>query len=162
MTVSPAQMQLINESVYRYFGTNAKILTNSYTDEEWGAYYEGKIEPFAVQLSLVMSNMTFSPREISHGNSILFSANRLQYAKTETKIAVSTQLFDRGLINRNSVMDIFNMPHVEGGDKYYIRKEYAEVSQLGKETDNADSRNTGIQGNAGSADTAVNNTDETN
>lgn len=106
--------------------------------------------------------MTFSPREISHGNSILFSANRLQYAKTETKIAVSTQLFDRGLINRNSVMDIFNMPHVEGGDKYYIRKEYAEVSQLGKETDNADSRNTGIQGNAGSADTAVNNTDETN
>lgn len=162
VTVSPAQMQLINESVYRYFGTNAKILTNSYTDEEWGAYYEGKIEPFAVQLSLVMSNMTFSPREISHGNSILFSANRLQYAKTETKIAVSTQLFDRGLINRNSVMDIFNMPHVEGGDKYYIRKEYAEVSQLGKETDNADSRNTGIQGNAGSADTAVNNTDETN
>lgn len=162
VTVSPAQMQLINESVYRYFGTNAKILTNSYTDEEWGAYYEGKIEPFAVQLSLVMSNMTFTPREISHGNSILFSANRLQYAKTETKIAVSTQLFDRGLINRNSVMDIFNMPHVEGGDKYYIRKEYAEVSQLGKETDNADSRNTGIQGNAGSADTAVNNTDETN
>jgi hypothetical protein len=29
-------------------------------------------------------------------------------------------------------MDIWNMPHVEDGDKYYIRKEYAEISQLGK------------------------------
>lgn len=24
------------------------------------------------------------------------------------------------------------MPHVEGGEKYYIRKEYTEVSELGK------------------------------
>ncbi len=29
-------------------------------------------------------------------------------------------------------MDIWNMPHVEDGEKYYIRKEYTEVSQLGK------------------------------
>ena len=27
-------------------------------------------------------------------------------------------------------MDIWNMPHVEGGDKYYIRKEYTEISEL--------------------------------
>ena len=27
-------------------------------------------------------------------------------------------------------MDIWNMAHVEDGDKYYIRKEYTEVSQL--------------------------------
>lgn len=30
-------------------------------------------------------------------------------------------------------MDIWNMPHVENGDKYYIRKEYTEVSELGKD-----------------------------
>ena len=29
-------------------------------------------------------------------------------------------------------MDIWNMAHVEDGDKYYIRKEYTEVSRLGK------------------------------
>lgn len=72
-------------------------------------------------------------REITCGNSIVFSANRLQYASNTTKLQVSTQLFDRALLNRNSVMDIWNMPHVENGDKYYIRKEYTEVSELGKD-----------------------------
>ena len=76
--------------------------------------------------------MTFTPRELAHGNAITFSANRLQYASNNTKLRVSTQLFDRGLLNRNGVMDIWNMAHVEDGDKYYIRKEYTEVSELDK------------------------------
>lgn len=46
--------------------------------------------------------------------------------------SVSTQLFDRALLNRNGVMDIWNMAHVEDGEKYYIRKEYTEVSKLHK------------------------------
>lgn len=139
-TAAPEQMALINENVFRYFGTNQAILTNSFDEDEWNAYYEGKIEPFALQLSLVMSHMTFTQREIGCGNSIIFSANRLQYASNSTKLQVSTQLFDRGLMTRNQIMDIWNMPHVEGGDKYYIRKEYTEVSKLGEETeeDNAD------------------------
>ena len=79
-----------------------------------------------------MSNMSFTERERACGNAIMFSANRLQYASNATKLQVSTQLFDRALLNRNGVMDIWNMAHVEDGDKYYIRKEYTEVSQLGK------------------------------
>ena len=119
--------------MFNYFGTCLEILQNRYTEDQWNAYYEGKIEPFALQLSLVMSNMTFTPREIAHGNAITFTANRLQYASNQTKLNISTQLFDRGLLNRNGVMDIWNMAHVEGGEKYYIRKEYTEISQLGKE-----------------------------
>ena len=46
------------------------ILQNKYTEDEWNAYYEGKIEPFAIQLSLVMSNMTYTARELSFGNAI--------------------------------------------------------------------------------------------
>lgn len=144
-TVNALQMQQINENVFTYFGTNTKILQNSFTEDEWNAYYEGKIEPFAIRLSLVMSNMTYTQREIAFGNAITFTANRLQYASNQTKLSISTQLFDRGLLNRNGVMDIWNMAHVEGGDKYYIRKEYAEVSELGKEaTPNASSEGTGI------------------
>ena len=123
-------MAQINENVFNYFGTNAAILQNKYTEDDWNAYYEGKIEPFAIQLSLVMSNMTYTARELSFGNAITFTANRLQYASNQTKLNISTQLFDRGLLNRNGVMDIWNMAHVEDGDKYYIRKEYCEVSQL--------------------------------
>lgn len=129
-TVNALQMQQINENVFIHFGTNMDILTNKYNENTWNAYYEGKIEPFAIQLSIVMSNMTYTPTEINRGNMITWTANRLQYASNSTKLQVSTQLFDRALLNRNGVMDIWNMAHVEGGDKYYIRKEYTEVSQL--------------------------------
>ena len=113
-----------------HFGTNMDILTNKYDENTWNAYYEGKIEPFAIMLSIVMSNMTFSQNEINRGNMITWTANRLQYASNATKLQVSTQLFDRALLNRNGVMDIWNMAHVDDGEKYYIRKEYTEVSQL--------------------------------
>ena len=131
-TPNALQMQQIQDNVCTHFGTNMDILQNKFNEETWNAYYEGKIEPFAIQLSLVMSNMAFSQRELAHGNAITFSSNRLQYASNATKLQVSTQLFDRALLNRNGVMDIWNMPHVEDGEKYYIRKEYTEVSQLGK------------------------------
>ena len=132
------QTQQIQDNVCTHFGTNLDILQNKFNEDTWNAYYEGKIEPFAIQLSLVMTNMTFTQREIACGNAITFSANRLQYASNSTKLQVSTQLFDRALLNRNGVMDIWNMPHVEGGEKYYIRRDYIEVSELektGKQTE---------------------------
>lgn len=136
-TINANQMMQIKENVFDYFGVSEGIIQNKYNEDEWNAFYEGAIEPFALQLSLVMTNMTFTEHQISCGNSIIFTANRLQYASNQTKLSISTQLFDRGLINRNAVMDIWNMAHVENGDKYYIRKEYTEVSQLGKEEINA-------------------------
>ena len=134
-TPNVLQMQNIQENVCTHFGTNMDILQNKFNEETWNAYYEGKIEPFAIQLSLVMSNMSFTERERACGNAIMFSANRLQYASNATKLQVSTQLFDRALLNRNGVMDIWNMAHVEDGDKYYIRKEYTEVSELKNSTE---------------------------
>lgn len=131
-TVNALQMKQIDENVFNYFGTSTEIIQNKYSEDQWNAYYEGKVEPFAIQLSLVISNMLFSMKELSYGNTVAFTANRLQYASNQTKLQVSTQLFDRALINRDGVMDIWNMAHVEGGEKFYIRKEYAEVSQLGK------------------------------
>jgi hypothetical protein len=59
------------------------------------------------------------------------SANRLQYASNTTKLNVSVQLFDRGLITVNQVMDIWNMAHVEGGDERKIRGEYVELDEEG-------------------------------
>ena len=144
MVVNPKQQELIRASVFEYFGTNEKILTNTYNEDEWKAYYEGFIEPFAIQLSLVLTSMTFTPEEIAAGASIIATANRLQYASNQTKLNVVTQLFDRGFLTHNQGLEIFNMSPVEDGDKHYIRKEYTEVSNLdavddtSKEGDNGD------------------------
>lgn len=131
--VDPEQMKLIQDRAFYYFGTNENILKNKVVGDDWAAYYEGKIEPFALQLSQAMTCMTFTAKEIARENAVVWSANRLQYMTNADKLQVSSQMFDRGILSTNDVMDIWNLPHVPGGDKRYIRKEYIETSQLGKE-----------------------------
>ena len=128
--VNPRQQEYIRDSVYEYFGTNSKILTNTYTEDEWDAYYEGKIEPFAIQVSQVLSHMTFTPSDLSSGNMILATTNRLQYASNSTKLQVVTELFDRGFLTHNQGLEIFNLSPMEGGDKHFIRREYTEIDKL--------------------------------
>ena len=128
--VDPEQMQIIQTRVLNYFGSNDDVLQNKAVGDTWSAYYEGKIEPFSVQLSQAMTTMTYSANERTRGNGIHWSANRMQYMSNADKLQTSTQLFDRGILSTNGVMDIWNLPHVEDGDKRYIRKEYTEISQL--------------------------------
>ena len=128
--VDPDQVKVIENRVYTYFGTNAKILLNQASGDDWSAYYEGKIEPFALQLSTAMTCMTYMASLRARKNAIVWTANRLQYMTNQDKLQVSSQLFDRGILSTNDVMDIWQLPHVPDGDKRYIRKEYTEISQL--------------------------------
>lgn len=160
------QMKLIQTNVYNYFGTNEKILQNSFNEEEFNAYYEGKLEPFALQLGLVISNMTFTQKEIAFGNQTVFTSNRMQYASNATKLQVSTQLFDRGILSTNDVMDIWNMPNVEGGDDRFIRLEYTNINDLGKEKigggNSANQTGAGVQEPADSTASAGTGSDKKN
>ena len=131
--IDSEQMDQVKTNVYNYFGTNEDILQNKFDENTWNAYYEGKIEPFSTQLSLVLTNMLFTENEKSFGNQVMLTANRMQYASNQTKLQVSTSLFDRGILSTNDVMDIWNLPHVEDGDKRYIRREYTDVENLDKE-----------------------------
>lgn len=127
--IDSEQMNHIKTNVFNYFGVSEDIIQNKFTEDNWNAFYEGKIEPFSLQLGLVMTNMTFTDNEVAHGNEIMFTSNRLQYASNATKLQVSTQLFDRGILSTNQVMEIWNMPPVEDGDDRYIRKEYGKVGE---------------------------------
>ena len=130
--VDPEQMELIQTRVFNYFGCNEDVLQNKTVGDEWSAYYEGKIEPFALQLSQAMTCMSFDEKQRvgKKARAIVWSANRLQYMTNADKLQVSSQMFDRGILSTNDVMDIWNLPHVTDGDKRYIRKEYTEISQL--------------------------------
>lgn len=128
--VDDKQMQQIKDNVFDYFGTNEKILRNQFTSDEWNAYYEGKIEPFAIEASLVHSGMLFNDLEIAQGNEVIFSANRLQYMSNKEQLEMITSLFDRGFLSQNEGREILNMTPVENGDVYYIRKEYCSKDML--------------------------------
>ena len=129
--VDSEQMKLIEGRVYTYFGCSEKVLRNQASGDDWSAYYEGKVEPFALQLSQAMTCMTYTANQRTRNNAIFWSANRLQYMTNQDKLQVSQGLFDRGILSTNGVMDIWHLPHVTDGDKRYIRKEYTEISQLG-------------------------------
>ena len=132
--VDAEQMEIIQTRVLNYFGCNEDVLQNKTVGDTWSAYYEGKIEPFAIQLSQAMTCMTYTELERKRNNAIVWSANRLQYMTNPDKLQVSSQMFDRAILSINMVMDIWNLPHVEDGDKRYIRKEYIEISQLDEVT----------------------------
>ena len=123
-TVDAEQMKLIRDEVYEYFGVNEDILQNRAYGDSWAAFYEGAIEPFAIQFSDVMTKMLFTFREQSEGNRVMATSNRLQYLSNADKLNVSAQMLDRGIMTINDVREIWNLPPVEGGDVRIIRGEH--------------------------------------
>lgn len=122
-------MAAIKANVFEYFGVNEDILQNKAIGDSWNAFYEGCIEPFAIQLSDVMTKMLFTFREQSQGNTVVATSNRLQYMSNADKLNVSAQLLDRGIMSINDVRDIWNLPPVEGGDRRIIRGEYYDANE---------------------------------
>lgn len=125
------QQTLIDENVEKYFGVSKKVIKHEFTnDYEWNSYYEGVIEPILIKLGEEVTKMIYSSSQIKAGNEVYFTANRLQYMSNESKLQFSTQMFDRGIIDGNTVCDVWNLPHYQDGDKRYIRKEYAQIDKL--------------------------------
>ena len=129
-------MKAIRESVNEYFGVNEDVLTNAAFGDKWSAFYEGVIEPFAIQASEVMTRMLFTFREQTEGNGVMLTANRLQYMTNADKLNVSAQMLDRGIMSINEIREIWQLPPVDGGDERIIRGEYynADERVTGEET----------------------------
>ena len=133
-TVDQAQTEAINRNVCNYFGVNEDIMQGKAKGEELDAFFNSTIEPFAVQLSEVLTKMTYTLRERNTGNEILCTANRLQYMTPSQKVAVVQQMGDRGMLTVNEGRELFNYPPIEGGDTTMIRGEYYNgADKLGEE-----------------------------
>lgn len=128
--VDADQMAVINKAVYEYYGVNEEILMNKAFGDQWAAFYEGAVEPFAIQFSEVMTKMFFTLREQTNGNGVIATANRLQYLSNADKLAVSAQMADRGLMTRNEIREIWNLAPLPEpiGNQLPIRGEYYNVS----------------------------------
>ena len=136
--VKAEELKIIQDNVFQYFGVNEDVLTNKAYGDAWTAFYEGAIEPFAIQFSEVMSTMLFTSNERSRGNKVMATSNRLQYMSNADKLNVSSQMLDRGIMSINDVREIWNMPPVEGGDVRIIRGEYYNADDKVNEENNDD------------------------
>ena len=64
----------------------------------------------------------------------MFSANRLEFASNQTKLNVSTALFDRGIWCGNQVAEVFQSPSYPGGERHVIRGEYIDLDLISEHT----------------------------
>ena len=119
-TASAAEAEAYRERVYRYFNINENIVKSKYTEAEYDAFYESRIEPFLVALSLELTYKIFTERERAFGNEVWYESNRLQFASAKTKISM-VALVDRGLMTPNEYRALFNMAPYEGGDEFVLR-----------------------------------------
>ena len=121
-------MQETVQRIYNFFNTNEKIIQSKYNEDEWTAYYESEIEPFAMQLAGEYTRKLFSRRERGFGNKIIFESSSLQYASLSTKMDL-VQMVDRGAMTPNEWRSILSLGPIEGGSKPIRRLDTALVKE---------------------------------
>lgn len=132
-TVNADELKLIYTNVQNYFGVSEKVLQNSLVGDEWSAFYEGALEPFAVMLGDGLGKMLFTEKERAFGSGVIVSSNRLQYLTNADKLNISAQMADRGIMNRDEIRDIWNLGPLPNGQgkAYTIRGEYYLIDENG-------------------------------
>lgn len=129
-TIDPEQTKLINDNVFKYFGVNEKIMRNEADSAMLDAFFNGAIEPFAVQFSESMTRAIFSERERATGSCLMANANRLQFMSISAKTSLAQLMLDRGVMSINEARELFNFAPVEGGNMRTIRGEYKDAGDV--------------------------------
>lgn len=138
--VDADQMKIIQTNVYNYFGVNEKILQNSASPEELDAFYNGALEPLAIQLAEELTRMLFTRDERSRGAEVRVTSDRLQYMSTADKIATIKELGDRGMILIDEARELLNYAPLPDGKgqmapirgEYYNAAAESEVDENGE------------------------------
>ncbi len=162
--IDDKQTALVNQSVFSYFGLNSKIINGTYSEEEFQAFYEGVLEPLAIQLAQELTAKLFSSRQIGFGNEIVLVGDKLSYMSMRSKVQMINAVKDLGVITGNQIADILNIERPPDGDKIlqslnYIDKAIANQYQLnaakngakkGDDTENEEENNS--EGNQDESD----------
>lgn len=114
--LSADQLNYTKNAIYDYFGVNENIVQNKFDENQWNAFYEGAIEPVALQMSQCFTNHLFTENERNYGHEVMFEANRLQYASINTKVNVVKELAPLAVLMKDDIREIFNMSPLPDGE----------------------------------------------
>ena len=126
-TVPKEQIEAVNRQIYDYLGVGASIISGTYTEDEFSAFYESTVEPFALQLSQEF--------KLKSGAEITFTAERLEFSSADTKIKLLHEAAPLGLITVNEARQLLALPPVDDGDRRlqslnYVSADKADAYQL--------------------------------
>lgn len=135
VTATDGQMDEVNQEAYSYFGTNIEVIQSKFTEEQWNAFYNSKIAPYATKWAQETTNKLFTLPERRRGNHYVFTASRLDHASNETKIAIAQRL--NNYFTVNEIREMFGFERREDGDVImqdlnHVNGDIADDYQLGK------------------------------
>ena len=123
------QMKEFRENAYRYYGINDHIIMSDYTESQMEAFYESKIEPFLIGLSVELTRRIFSNKAQGHNNYVVYESNRLQFASMKTKIQVFKDVVLYGGMTKNEWRSGCNLAPIDGGDIPVSRLDAAPIKE---------------------------------
>ena len=126
ITLDKDQLEQVNYNVYDYFGISENIVRNKFTDDEWDAFYEGVIEPRAMQMSYEFTNKIFGDQAIFEGNKIVFTANKIQYKSLDKKTKLLQVIMPYGVLTKDMALEILDLPPIRRrrGQPNYTKFKY--------------------------------------
>lgn len=114
ITLDKEQLEQVNYNIFDYFGISEKIVRNDFNPVQWNAFFEGVIEPRAIQMSDAFTNKIFSYKARKEGHKIIFTTNRLQYASLDQKINLIKVAGSYGLLTKDDGREILDMTPLGG------------------------------------------------
>lgn len=114
ITLDKEQLAQVNYNIFDYYGISENIVRNKFNAEEWNAFFEGVIEPRAIQMSDAFTNKIFNYQARKDGHKIVFTTNRLQYASLDSKINLIKVAGSYGLLTKDDGREILDMAPLGG------------------------------------------------
>jgi HK97 family phage portal protein len=124
-----AEMKLFENKIYNYMGISEEILKAKFKEDDWNAYYDSSIEPFAYKISQELTYKIFTEKEISFGNRIAIVFDKLDTASLKTKIAVAQVVQKLPTYRPNDVNRLLGMPVTENGEKEFSTLNYVDANK---------------------------------
>jgi hypothetical protein len=130
-------MAFIQDKVLNWYGVPVKILSGSFNDEEYQAFYEKTLEPLIVSFGQAFSKTIFTQRELDFGNELVFYQRDMMYLSTPSKLKLLEVAGQQGLLTDDQKLAILGYPPLADGtgsrrtiSLNYISTEISDEYQL--------------------------------
>lgn len=137
-TADAAQMKEIREDIYRFFGVNDDIvMANIKKKEQLEGFFDIRIEPFLVALSRELTSKIYG-KKADDEHKILYQVDQFAFVSLDKKIQLFSTVVLYGGMTIDEWRALFNMPHIEGGDKPVRRLDAAPIDAPTEEDEEDD------------------------
>jgi len=130
--IDEKHMEAVSNDLFRYYGISENIVQSNYSESEYDAFYNGIIEPLAIQFSEELTSKILTEREIQSGAKIILSAERMGYASMETRVKAIQTLMPLGILSINESRKIMEMDDIENGERHLVSLNFVDLDKANK------------------------------